>query len=64
MFVLRQTHQNAMEMLFLGARVLTIGRSARVETLVDPFLVVVIPSVRFSGFLTPIILYTYDSYTL
>lgn len=39
------THQNAMEMLFLGARVLTIGRSTRVKTFVDPFLVVVISSV-------------------
>jgi len=35
-----------MEMLVLGTRVLTVGRSAWVKTLVDPFLVVVVTSVR------------------
>jgi len=34
-------------MLVLGARVLTVGRPTWVKTLVDPFLVVVVTSVRF-----------------
>lgn len=47
------TYQYAMEMLVLGARVLTVGRPARVKTLVNPFLVVVVAGVRFSGVLSP-----------
>lgn len=42
-----------MEMLVLGARVLTVGRPAWVETFVDPFLVVVVTSVRFGLVLSP-----------
>lgn len=48
------TYQNAMEMLVLGARVLTVDRPARVKTLIDPFLVVVIASVRFGSVLSPV----------
>ena len=42
-----------MEMLVLGARVLTVGRPAWVKTLVDPFLVVVVTGVRFGLVLSP-----------
>lgn len=42
-----------MEMLVLGARVLTVGRPAWVKTFVDPFLVVVVTSVRFGLVLSP-----------
>lgn len=43
-----------MEMLILGARVLTVGRSAGVKALADPFLIVVVASVRLRGFLTSV----------
>lgn len=41
-------------MLVLGARVLAVGRSARVKALVDPFLLIVIASVRLGRLLAPI----------
>lgn len=43
-----------MEMLFFGARILTIGWTAGVKALVDSFLIVMISSVCFSSILTPI----------
>lgn len=41
-------------MLVLGARVLAVGRSARVKALVDPFLLIVIASVRLGRLLAPV----------
>lgn len=41
------SYQNAVEMLVLGTRVLTVGRPTWVKTFVDPFLIVVVTSVRF-----------------